>query len=149
MPSARSSSANCSEMPVTEPISAPSPAALRTAEFRNILLIKFSALGDVVHTIPVLNKLRSRYPAAEIDWLLRPALLDLIAPHPALTNAIAFPRQRWAPPWNDGAPRLSGLARLLFRLRARRYDLVIDLQGQLRSALLALATGASVRIGFD
>jgi lipopolysaccharide heptosyltransferase I len=118
-----------------------SSAALRTADFRRILLIKFSALGDVVHSIPVVNKLRRRYPSAEIDWLLRPAFVELIARHPAVTNAIPFPRQHWT--------KLAGLAGFLSHLRSRRYDLVIDLQGQLRSGLLALATGAPVRIGFD
>jgi heptosyltransferase I len=127
----------------------PRSAALRTAEFRRILLIKFSALGDVVHSIPVVHKLRRRYPAAEIDWLVRPAFADLVAGHPAVHNAIAFPRQRWGRPWREQGSRLTGLGQLLSRLRSRRYDLVIDLQGQLRSALLTLATGAPVRIGFD
>jgi ADP-heptose:LPS heptosyltransferase len=45
-------------------------SALRSAEFSRILLIKPSALGDVVHTIPVLVKLRARYPRARIDWLI-------------------------------------------------------------------------------
>ena len=130
-------------------MSALSPAALRAAEFRKILLIKFSALGDVVHSIPVMNKLRRRYPSAEIDWLLRPAFAELIAGHPAVSNMILFPRQRWAKPWRQSGSRLAGLAQLLSRLRARRYDVVIDLQGQLRSALLVLATRAPVRIGFD
>lgn len=126
-----------------------SPAALRAAEFRKILLIKFSALGDVVHSIPVVNKLRRRYPTAEIDWLVRPAFAELIARHPAVSRAIPFPRYRWARPLSGQGQRLAGLARLAFDLRSRRYDLVIDLQGQLRSAILALATGADVRIGFD
>ena len=126
-----------------------SSAALRTAEFRRILLIKFSALGDVVHSIPVVNKLRRRYPSAEIDWLLRPAFAELIAHHPAVSHAIPFPRRRWAGPWRGQGSPLAGLARLLSRLRSRHYDLVVDLQGQLRSAILTLATGADVRIGFD
>jgi len=126
-----------------------SSAALGTAEFRRILLIKFSALGDVVHSIPVVNKLRRRYPAAEIDWLVRPAFAELIAHHPAVSNTILFPRQRWGRPWSGQGSRLADLARLVSHLRSRRYDLVIDLQGQLRSAILTLATAAPVRIGFD
>ena len=46
------------------------PASLSTRDFGKILLIKLSAVGDVVHTFPVLNKLRRRYPAAQIDWLV-------------------------------------------------------------------------------
>ena len=45
---------------------------LRSRDFRKILLIKLSAVGDVVHTLPVLNKLRRRYPAARLDWLVTP-----------------------------------------------------------------------------
>ena len=97
-----------------------SAAALRTADFRRILLIKFSALGDVVHTIPVVNKLRRRYPSAEIDWLVRPAFAELIAHHPAVSHAIPFPRRRWAGPLREQGPRLAALARLLLHLRSRR-----------------------------
>ena len=49
-------------------------------DFRNILLIKLSALGDVVHTFPVLNKLRRRYPAARLDWLVTPGIAELPRP---------------------------------------------------------------------
>src|SRR5262249_9636778 len=128
----------------------PGMSSAATAEYRRILLIKFSALGDVVHSIPVVHKLRRRYPAAEIDWLVRPAFADLVAGHPAVDNVIAFPRQRFlGRPWRGQGSRLVQLRQLLSRLRSGRYDLVIDLQGQLRRAMLALAAGAPVRIGFD
>jgi ADP-heptose:LPS heptosyltransferase len=122
-----------------------SSAALRKTEFQKILLIKLSALGDVVHSIPVVSKLRRRFPSAQIDWLVRPAFAGLVEHHPAVSNVLALPRQCWSRQW----PQLLGPVGLLSRLRSRRYDLVIDLQGQLRSAVLTLATGAPVRIGFD
>ena len=122
------------------------PADLRTRDFRKILLIKLSAVGDVVHTIPVLNKLRQRYPDAQIDWLVSSTIAEFLGPHPAITNVIEFIREDWAKPWRPAS--LANSARLAGRLRAAKYDLVIDLQGQLRSGLLALATGAPVRIGF-
>ena len=122
-------------------------ADLRSREFRKILLIKLSAVGDVVQTLPVLNKLRRRYPAAEIDWLVTPAIGELLARNPAIHDVIGFERSDWSTPWR-AAPYV-GAARLIARLRAARYDLVLDLQGQLRSALFAFASGAPVRIGFD
>src|SRR6202040_778579 len=79
-------------------------ADLRARDFRRILLIKLSAVGDVVHTIPVLNKLRRRYPSARIDWLVTPAIADLIRHHPAVSNVVLFMRQDWATPWRAPGP---------------------------------------------
>ena len=66
---------------------------LQSAEFSRILLIKPSALGDVVHTIPVLVKLRARYPHARIDWLITPENAEIVRCHPALSNVILFARR--------------------------------------------------------
>jgi heptosyltransferase I len=124
------------------------PAAdLRTREFLKILLIKLSAVGDVVHTIPVVHKLRRRYPAARLDWLVSSPIAELLCGHPAFDNVVEFKREEWLKPWRL-APFASSV-RLAATLRSAGYDLVLDLQGQLRSAAFAFATGAPVRIGFD
>jgi len=122
------------------------PDDLRNRDFRNILLIKLSAVGDVVHTFPVLNKLRRRYPAARLDWLVTPAIGELLQHHPAISNVIEFARDERSAPWRL-APFVAA-ARLVAQLRAVEYDLVIDLQGQLRSGFFAFTSGAPVRIGF-
>jgi len=114
--------------------------SLLQRDFERILLIKPSALGDVIHTIPVLVKLRARYPRARIDWLLTPENAEIVRPHPALSNALLFPRRRLS---------ANRFIRLLMQLRQPAYDLVIDLHGQLRSAFFALISGAPVRIGFE
>ncbi len=124
-----------------------SPADLKSQDFKKILLIKLSALGDVVHAIPVLNKLRRRYPNARIDWLVTPGIAELLRHNPAIDNVIAFLRDEWSEPWRPAA--YVSTARLIAQLRAAEYDLVIDLQGQLRSAVFAFTSGAPVRIGFD
>jgi heptosyltransferase I len=124
-----------------------SSADLTGRNFQRILLIKLSAVGDVVHTIPLLNKLRQRYPAARIDWLVTPAIAELLAHNSAITNVIEFQRQEWSAPWRL-APFVNA-ARLIATLRSVEYDLVLDLQGQLRSGVFAFTSGASVRIGFD
>ena len=120
---------------------------LRRREFRKILLIKLSAVGDVVHTLPVLNKLRRRYPNAQIDWLVTPAIGELLRHHPALNSVIDFERDTSAPPWAWSA--LTNYARLASKLRSIGYDLAIDLHCQSRTAFLAFISGAPVRIGFD
>src|SRR5262249_23324835 len=124
------------------------PSELRARRFERILIIKLSAVGDVIHTVPVLAKLRARYSAARIDWLLTPEIAELVRHHPGLSNVLLFERQnylRFGRSWSATV----GLLRLLAALRRNRYDLVIDLHGQFRTALLTLATGAPVRIGFD
>ena len=120
---------------------------LTTRNFDKILLIKLSAVGDVVHTIPVLNKLRRRFPQAQLDWLTTPAMAELLRHHPAITNIVEFARQEWSAPWR--LKPFSSSLKLAAELRAVGYDLVIDMHGQFRTAVLAFATGAPVRIGFD
>jgi heptosyltransferase-1 len=122
-------------------------ADLKRRDFRRILLIKLSAVGDVVQTIPLLNALRRRYPSAQIDWLVTPAIAELLRHNPAISNVIEFAREDWSRPWTP-TPYVN-YARLASKLRANTYDLVLDVHGQFRTAVFVLATGAPVRIGFD
>lgn len=124
------------------------PSTLRSRSFERILLIKPSAVGDVIHTIPVLARLRKRYPAARIDWLLTPAIAELVRHHPGLSGVVPFARHEFARWWRSW-PAARKLGGLLLGLRRARYELVIDLHGQFRSALLCLVSGAPYRIGFD
>jgi lipopolysaccharide heptosyltransferase I len=114
---------------------------------RKILIIKPSAIGDVVHTLPILNLLRKRFKDARISWLVTPACAGLLDGHPMLDDIILFERKRFAASWRDpaAAKELYAFAR---DLRDRRFDLVIDLQGLLRSGWLTWQTGAPVRVGF-
>ncbi len=115
--------------------------------FKRILLIKPSSLGDVVHALPVLHGLRTRFPKARIDWLIASAFAPLLADHTELDELILFDRRRFGR--IGRSPRASAeFARFVWDLRSRRYDLVIDLQGLFRTGFLAWASGASVRIGF-
>lgn len=102
-----------------------------------ILIVKPSAIGDVVHTLPVLNLLRKRYPTAHIAWLVTPACEGIITGHPQLNEIILFERKKWTSSFG-----------LMKTLRAKKFDLVLDLQGLFRSGLFAYATGAATRIGF-
>src|SRR5438309_2975783 len=106
---------------------------------RRIALLKPSALGDIVHSLPVLTALRRRYPAAHIAWVVNRTYEPLLRGHPDLDETIAFDRhQRRA---GVGGMVLRWL-RFLSRLRNQHFDVVIDLQGLFRTALMALASGA-------
>jgi len=113
-----------------------------------ILIIKPSAIGDVVHTLPFLNLLRRRYPKAHIAWLVTPACAGLIDGHPQLDEVILFDRRQYGLAWRHPLAALNFVG-FLRRLRRERFDLVIDLQGLFRSAFFAFETRAPVRVGFS
>lgn len=115
---------------------------------QRILLIKPSAIGDVVHTLPILKMLRMRFPSAHIAWLLTPACAGLLEGHPLLNEVVPFDRKRYGRGWRDPVS-LFGLLAFQRELRRGDYDLVIDLQGLFRSGWLAWKTGAPMRIGFS
>lgn len=119
-----------------------------TQSFERILLIKPSAVGDIVHTLPVLVRLRERYPGARIDWLITPENADLVRHHPGLSNVVLFDRRRYARFGREWYAT-KGVLKLLRTLRRNRYELVVDLHGQLRSALFTVASGAPFRVGFE
>lgn len=118
---------------------------------RRILLVKPSALGDVIHTLPVAATLRRRYPNIRLDWLVEEEAADLVRGHPALSGVVVSGRRRWLRQFQNPVqiPRTLGeVGRFAVDLRRRRYDAVLDLQGLFKSALYVLATGASIRVGF-
>jgi heptosyltransferase-1 len=113
-----------------------------------ILIVKLSSFGDVIHTLPALSDLAAARPGIEVDWLVEKAFAAIAVLHPAVhaVHPVEYRRLRWPPAhW----PLLAGsLAALRRRLRARKYDLVVDLQGLMKSALLARLAGAPVA-GYD
>jgi ADP-heptose:LPS heptosyltransferase len=112
---------------------------------RRIALVKPSALGDIVHALPVLSALRAKFPHAAITWVVNKSYEPLLAGHPDLTDTLAFDRGAA----RRGIRGAAGYAaRFAAELRRRRFDLVIDLQGLLRTGLMCLATGAPRRVGF-
>ena len=117
---------------------------LAEIEAKRICLIKPSALGDVVQTLPVLTALRSRFPNAHIAWVVNRAYADILAGHPHLNETIVFDRGR-GKPWSRSAR--AAFFSLLRMLQERQFDLACDLQGLLRSSIMARATRAARRIG--
>ena len=91
-------------------------------------------MGDVVHALPVLNLLKRRWPEAKVSWLVGSSFVGLLEGHPQLDEVIRFDRHRLAQAWWN--PRaLAQLFKFIVGLRRREFDLVIDLQGLLRSGL--------------
>src|SRR5580765_6977455 len=112
---------------------------LNTIDAQCIALLKPSALGDIVHALPVLHALRVRFPAAHITWVAGRAFAPLLGGNRDLDDIIVFDRR-------GGLRPALALAR---ELRPRRFDLVIDLQGLLRTGLMGAATRAPRRVGLS
>jgi len=114
---------------------------------RRVLIVKPSALGDVVTAVPVLRALKRTYPQVHTAWLVSDACAPLIAHDSQLDEAVPFERRRLGRAWRSRSGART-LWRLLRSLRRGEYDWVIDLQGLLRSGLLTAATRAPLRAGF-
>ena len=99
-----------------------------------VLIVKLGALGDIVHAIPVAAALRRVFPSARIDWLVSPKHREILDLVPVIDRRLVL---------NDG--RVVSAVR---ELRRNRYDVAIDLQGLVKSAALARASGAARVVGF-
>jgi len=117
----------------------------------NILIVKLSAIGDVIHTLPSLAALRKLYPEAHITWVVEEAAADLLKNHPLLNQVIISRRKSWLRDWRSGriCKPLREIRAFARELRRRRYDLVIDFQGLLKSALLVFLSDGRRKLGYD
>lgn len=106
---------------------------------RTIVLVKLSAIGDVLHGVPVAVALKRQFPDARIGWVVEGRAADVLAGHPAIDHLFRLPRG-WMKSWRS----LRGLRRQLLDFRA---DVAIDMQGLLKSAVPTWLTGARLRIG--
>jgi heptosyltransferase I len=113
-----------------------------------ILIIRLSSLGDILHTLPAFINLKASFPDAQIDWLvakkakfLLSSVKGIHALHVLDTSLLLK-----MPPNKESWHQLRALIRAL---RARQYDLAIDFQGLLKSALLCALSGAKMRLGFS
>lgn len=102
----------------------------------NILLIRISALGDLVHALPAVSDIRRAVPDARIDVAVDERFADVPGLHPGIDKVFALPLARWKASWRSRATWSEFLARMR-DLRGERYDLVIDLHGVIKSAAIA------------
>src|SRR5471030_23486 len=113
---------------------------------QRILIIKLRHHGDMLLTTPVISTLKEHYPEAEIDMLMYLETKDMLASNPLLTMLFTIDRT-----WKKQGKlaHIRHETQLVKRLISRKYDLVINLADQWRSALVAKLTGAPIRIGFN
>ncbi|MGC8666771.1 MAG: glycosyltransferase family 9 protein [Chthonomonadales bacterium] len=117
------------------------------AQVHRLLIVKLSAIGDVVHALPVSAALGQAFPHVELTWLVEERAAPMVLGNPFVKEVIVLPMQ-----WRRrrfGLSTVSGFLEIARRLRKRRFDISLDLQGLSKSALLALASGARRRYCSD
>jgi len=100
----------------------------------NILIVKTSSLGDIVQSFPVLHFLHQLFPSVTIDWVVEKKFISLITSHPLIRHAISMDREH--------------LFSSIRKLRQISYDVVFDLQGNSKSALMTLLARSKMKVGF-
>jgi heptosyltransferase-1 len=114
--------------------------------YSNILLIKMSSLGDVIHTLPFVAVLRRRFPQARITWLVHPQFAAFLPDKPLVDQVLYFDKVKFKQmEWGD---KFRYFKKMHAELKAQHFDLVIDLQGLFKSSVLAFLTGCPNRIGY-
>jgi heptosyltransferase-1 len=116
-------------------------------DFRRILIVKLSAMGDVVHALPAVTYLRKAAPSAKIHWAVDTRFEELLEGNPGIAKVVSLPIREWK--GRLGSPATWREARnAADRLRGGKYDLAIDLQGNIKSGLVTYLSGAPLRYGF-
>ena len=110
---------------------------------KEILIVKLSAIGDVIHALPVSHAIKETYPEAHVTWVVVPPARPLLALNPCVDTIVTFQKKEFRSPLGF----LSNFFPFRRELRARSYDAVLDLQGLFKSAAIAYLADAPVKLG--
>jgi heptosyltransferase-1 len=114
---------------------------------RNILFVRLSAIGDVVNCLPALRLLKKHYPAARVTWAAEQPSASLLKGDPDIDEVFVVKRREWTYGLTSPA-NVAGMAAGFGYLRSRHFDVTLDFQGNLRSGVVTLASGARIKAGF-
>lgn len=112
---------------------------------KRILIVKTSALGDVTLSLGILPHLKSLAPQAKIDWVCEAPIAPLLRRHPLINRVIEIDTKRWR---RSFLSHRREIRQVCCELRERRYDLVFDLQGNIKSGILTLLSRGKLKVGF-
>lgn len=113
-----------------------------------ILVVRMSSMGDLVHTLPAITDLTRRFPSFEIDWLAEEGFVDIPFLHSSVSQVVPLALRRWRKQWWKPASWLE-LRQLYRDLQFAHYDLIVDCQGLLKSAVIASWAKKCPLGGFD
>jgi len=107
--------------------------------YKKILIIRLSSIGDIILASPLIRLVRKRFPQAKTDIVVSTEFEELVSFNPNINQVILFDRQTG----------IKGLLELCKKIRQERYDLIIDLHKKLRSFLICLTSGAKERVSYN
>ena len=120
-----------------------------TMENQKILILRLSAVGDVIRTLPAVKALKEYYPSSSITWIVEEPSRALLESQPEINEVILFPRKRWA----DGIKSarriwttIEEMCRFISDLRRKEFDVVLDFHGILKSGLISFFSGSPKRL---
>ncbi|WP_050452457.1 lipopolysaccharide heptosyltransferase I [Candidatus Burkholderia verschuerenii] len=113
---------------------------------KRILIVKVTSLGDIVETLPVVSDLRRAFPSAKVDWAADAAFADIIRWNPGVDRVLSAPLRKFkkARSWND----LKEIGASIGELRAEKYDVIVDIHGVYKSAIIAFIARGKRRYGY-
>jgi lipopolysaccharide heptosyltransferase I len=121
-------------------------------DYHKILILRLSAVGDVIRTLPAVKAIKASLPSSSITWIVEEPSKALLETQPEIDEVILFPRKRWS----DGLKSARGwwrtmreVRKFILTLRRQRFDVVLDFHGILKSGLLSFLSGSQHRIGFE
>jgi 3-deoxy-D-manno-octulosonic-acid transferase/heptosyltransferase-1 len=117
-----------------------------------ILIVKMSSIGDVVHALPFLAVIKKTFPGAPVDWLVEESASAIVKGHPDIERVLVFKRSSWNRMWKLSSEMVNH-AKAVFsffrELRKFRYDLIVDLQGLLKSGFMTGMAKGGRKVGMS
>lgn len=121
---------------------------LNDQDKRKILLVRLSAIGDVIHALPIANAIRKKYKNAEIDWIVEKKALDLVEMNPYLDNVYKLPKAKWKKDFKSNKIAALKEAKNFFKnFKKNNFDKALDVHGLFKSGITTYFSGANKRYG--
>jgi len=121
-------------------------------DYKKILVLRLSAVGDVLRTLLAVKALKEHYPSSLIAWIVEEPSKSLLESQPEIDEVILFPRKRWVEGIKSPTKMwrtVREVWRFILDMRRRRFDIVLDFHGILKSGFLSFLSGSPKRVGFD
>ncbi len=121
-------------------------------EDQKFLILRLSAVGDVIRTLPAVKTLREYFPSSMITWIVEEPSRSFLESQPEIDEVILFPRKRWAQGMKSPSEVFKTMGEMqgfVRELRRRKFDVALDFHGLLKSGMISFLSGSSKRIGYD